>query len=98
MSQITLLGHNVTTDELAERAEQLGGFHNLIGYYSDDTITELAHEYVNNYIDNEDLDYLKNHDDSRNLVINDAAHFLADCYFKEASEKEDFNNETLYSC
>ena len=95
MAHFNLLGFSLTTEELAERAEQLGHFHNLIGYYPNSVIKEIANEYVNTYITNEDKHRLEEHTHGHRILLDDAAQYLADCYLENIGQEEDFNGETL---
>lgn len=95
MAHFKLLGYSFTTEELTERAEQLGHFHNLIGYYPDNVIEEIADEYVDAYITDEDKHRLEEHTHGYRILLNDAAQYLADCYLEDIGNDEDFNGETL---
>ena len=95
MAHFNLLGFSLTTEELTERAEQLGGFHNLIGYYPDTVIEEIADEYVDAYITDEDKHRLEEHTHGYRILLDDAAQYLADCYLEDIGNDEDFNGETL---
>lgn len=95
MAHFNLLGYSLTTEELAERAEQLGGFHNLIGYYPDNVIEEIAQEYTDAYITDEDIRRLEEHTNGYRILLDDAAQYLADCYLEDIGNDEDFNGETL---
>ena len=95
MAHFNLLGYSLTTEELAERAEQLGGFHNLIGYYPDNVIKEIAREYADTYITDEDMRRLNEHTHGHRILLDDAAQYLADCYLEDIGQEDDFNGETL---
>ncbi len=95
MAHFKLLGYSFTTEELTERAEQLGHFHNLIGYYPDNVIEEIADEYVDAYITDEDKHRLEENTHGYRILLDDAAQYLADCYLEDIGNDEDFNGETL---
>lgn len=95
MAHFNLLGYSLTTEELAERAEQLGGFHNLIGYYPNNVIEEIAQEYTDAYIIDEDIHRLEEHTNGYRILFDDVAQYLADCYLEDIGNEEDFNGETL---
>lgn len=95
MAHFKLLGYSFTTEELTERAEQLGHFHNLIGYYPDSVIEEIADEYVDAYITDEDKHRLDEHTHGHRILLDDVAQYLADCYLEDIGNDEDFNGETL---
>lgn len=95
MAHFKLLGYSFTTEELTERAEQLGHFHNLIGYYPDSVIEEIADEYVDAYITDEDKHRLDEHTHNHRILLDDVAQYLADCYLEDIGNDEDFNGETL---
>lgn len=95
MAHFKLLGYSFTTEELTERAEQLGHFHNLIGYYPDSVIEEIADEYIDAYITDEDKHRLDEHTHGHRILLDDVAQYLADCYLEDIGNDEDFNGETL---
>ena len=95
MAHFSLLNYDFTTEELTERAEQLGGFENLIGYYPDTVIEEIAQEYVDNYVSDKYIRQLSTDTHPRLLLNDDIAQYLADCYLEDIGNDEDFNGETL---
>lgn len=95
MAHFNLLNCDFTTEKLTERAEQLGGFENLNGYYPDTVIEEIAQEYVGNYISDADIRQLDTNTRAQHLLNDDIAQYLADCYLEDIGNDEDFNGEAL---
>lgn len=95
MAHFNLLDCDFTTEKLTERAEQLGGFTHLNGYYPDSVIEEIAQEYVDNYISDADIRQLDTNTRAQHLLNDDIAQYLADCYLEDIGQEEDFNGETL---
>lgn len=95
MAHFNLLHCDFTTEKLAERAEQFGGFENLNSYYPASTIIDIAQEYVDNYINDADIRQLDTNTRAQHLLNDDIAQYLADCYLEDIGQEEDFNGETL---
>ena len=95
MAHFNLLNCDFTTEKLAERAEQIGGFIHLNDYYPASTIIDIAQEYVDNYVSDKYIRQLSTDTHPHRLLNDDIAQYLADCYLEDIGQEEDFNGETL---